>query len=465
MQKPTSSMPQLSRRGFLRVGPVGVSSYFLLPAATAWNVKAGTKVVPRGSAEYCIFLFLSGGASQIDTFDFKEGRWTPPDFDLRTVKGGLMKLPYGLFPRLAGKLDDLAIVRSVEAWEAGHARAQYYLQVAHPISPARRNEMPSVGAVIAHETQARRKATDFLPPFVAMNFGTGGGAGIIGAGCLNPGMNPLTLDTKQDLNFVLAEAEKQRFDRRWKLLSELEEAGDEAGFAKAQATAEYKSHYQGAHSMMVADGIGKVLKLHDEERKAYGSSPLGDACILARNLVAAEAGTRHVLISHDGWDFHTNIYDKSKPSNHYTLCRELDGALSQLLTDLALTKTADGSRLLDKTLIVCMGEFGRTVGDLTVNKGRDHNRFASTSLFAGGGVKGGRVIGATDDTGGKVAESGWSRKRSIYSEDVTATIYSAMGIDWTKKITDTPSGRAFEYIEPVSGTTFVDFAEIDPLYS
>lgn len=216
--------------------------------------------------------------------------------------------------------------------------------------------------------------------------------------------------------------------------------------------------------MMLADGIGKVLKLNEEERKAYGSSGLGDACILARNLVSAEAGTRHILIAHDGWDFHANIFDKSKPSNHYTVCRELDSALSQLLTDLALTKAADGSRLLDKTLIVCMGEFGRTVGDLTVNKGRDHNRFASTTLFAGGGVKGARIIGATDETGGKVADPGWSRKRSIYTEDVVATIYSALGIDWTKKITDTPSGRAFEYLEPVSGTTFVQFAEIDPLY-
>ena len=106
-------------------------------------------------------IFLSGGPSQIDTFDFKEGRWTPPDFDLRTVKGGPLKLPYGLFPRMSTKMDDVAIVRSVEAWEAGHARAQFYLQVAHPISPARRNEMPSVGAVIANETQSRRKAGDF----------------------------------------------------------------------------------------------------------------------------------------------------------------------------------------------------------------------------------------------------------------------------------------------------------------
>jgi hypothetical protein len=422
-------------------------------------------VTARGSAQCCIFLFLSGGPSQIDTFDFKEGHWTPPDFDVRTVnKGGLMKLPYGLFPHLAEKLDNLAIVRSVEAWEAGHARAQFYLQVAHPISPARRNEMPSVGAVIAYETMARRKSADYLPPFVSMNFGSGGGAGIIGAGCLNPAANPLTLDTRQDPNFVLSESERPRFDRRWSLLRKLEDASEPVHFPNVREVDEFQAHYAGAHTMMHANGIGKVLRLEDGDRKAYGNSSLGDACALARNLVAAQAGTRYVLISHEGWDLHANIYDKSKVLNQYTLCRELDGALSQLLTDLSRINAADGSPLLDKTLIVCMGEFGRTVGDLTVNKGRDHNRFASTTLFAGGGVKGGRIIGATDATGGKVADPGWSRRRSIYTEDVVATMYSSLGIDWTKKITNTPSGREFQYLEPVSGTSFVDFAEIDPLY-
>src|SRR6185437_7592858 len=96
---------------------------------------------------------------------------------------------------------------------------------------------------------------------------------------------------------------------------------------------------------------------------------------------SAEAGTRYVFISHAGWDFHASIYEKTKKSNHYTICHELDAAFAGLLTDLARMKTKRGEPLLDKTLIVCMGEFGRTVGDLTVNKGRDHHRFASTSIF------------------------------------------------------------------------------------
>jgi uncharacterized protein (DUF1501 family) len=135
-----------------------------------------------------------------------------------------------------------------------------------------------------------------------------------------------------------------------------------------------------------------------------------------------------------------------------------------MLSDLAQTKFADGKALLEKTFVVSVGEFGRNGGDLTINKGRDHNRYASIGLFAGAGVKGGRILGATDPNGEKVVETGWEEKRSIYTEDVLATIYSQMGIDWNKKITNTPSGRDFEYLEPASGTQFVGFREISSLF-
>src|SRR5262249_8676864 len=138
-------------------------------------------------------------------------------------------------------------------------------------------------------------SADFLPPFVSMNFGTGGGAGVIGAGCLDPKLNPLTLDTKADLNFVVSEADRPTFDRRWRLLSELEVDTPARGVARS--IEEYEAHYASAHSMMLVPRIGEILRMRAEERKAYGESSLGDACILARNLIAAEAGTRYVFIS------------------------------------------------------------------------------------------------------------------------------------------------------------------------
>ena len=150
--------------------------------------------------------------------------------------------------------------------------------------------------------------------------------------------------------------------------------------------------------------------------------------------------------------------------NHYSLSRDLDGGLSELFTDLDKTKTGDGRSLLDKTLIVVMGEFGRTTGALTPGRGRDHHRFAMSGLFAGGGVKGGRVLGATDADGAQVVKAPWSKKRSMYPEDVAATIYSALGIDWTKELKTTPSGRVFEYIESQSGTKFLDVGEISELF-
>ncbi len=453
-------IPTLTRRNFIRFGAATASCFYSLPLMQPLNVWASSRVDLRGTAEYCIFLFLNGGPSQIDTFDFKEGSWSPPDFDLRTMKGGNLKLPYGLFPRLAEKLDDLAIVRSVEAWESAHSRAQYYLQVAHPVSPARFNEMPSVGAVIAYEMEERRKTSDFLPSFVTMNYGKG-----IGSGCLDVKYNPLAIDTKKKLNFILDDSERNRFDRRWDLLRKLEWEGQSHQETSSRPIEEFKSHYVGANSMMLTPQIGNILELKEEEQKSYGESALGDACILARNLISAEAGTRYAFISHAPWDFHNDQNDKDKPSNHYTVCRELDTALASLLTDLGRIQTKKGERLLDKTLIVCMGEFGRTVGDLTVNKGRDHWRNASSALFAGGGVQGGQIIGATDATGGKIIDPGGTEASEIYTEDVIATMYSTLGIDWKKKITNTPSGRAFEYLESVSGTTFLDVDEIKPLFT
>ena len=455
-------IPTVSRRGFFRTGMAGVSAFYLEPMLRPVNVYATEKARLRGAAEYCIFIFLNGGASQLDTFDLKEGRWTPSDFKVTTVKPGIV-LPVGLFPNLAAQVDQLAFVRSVEAWESAHARAQYYLQVGHGFSPARRKEMPSIGAVIAYEMQAKRKDSDFLPPFVAMNFGNSQ-AGLVREGFLESKYGPLPLDMQQGNDFVVTPEEKNTFHRRWELLQRLN--GEANSAAKMPPIySEFGGYGRSAFDMMNSPKIAEALSLPAADRVRYGTSSLGDGCILARNLVAAKAGTRFVMISHNGWDLHAGMYDPKNKGNHYGLCRELDNAFSALITDLRKTQSPDGASLLDNAFIVCMGEFGRTGGDLSVNSGRDHNRFASTALFAGAGVKGGRILGATDPKGEKVVETGWAEKRSIYTEDVVATIYSQMGIDWTKKLTNTPSGRDFEYLEPMSGTEFMNFKEISPLFS
>jgi uncharacterized protein DUF1501 len=313
---------------------------------------------------------------------------------------------------------------------------------------------------VAYEFQGRRKSMDYLPPFVSMNYGTDQ----VKEGCLDSRFAPLNLDTKGDLPFVVSEAERGQFGRRTELLNQMNRLTISGSAARMDAVKEIDVFRRDALDMLQSPEIPKVMRVNQEDRSRYGNTTFGDACILARNILAADAGTHFIAINQPGWDFHTNIYDKSQRVNHYTLSHDLDSGLSELLGDLEKLRTRDGRSVLERTLVVCLGEFGRTVGDLTVGKGRDHHRFAMSGLFAGGGVAGGRIIGETDDQGAKVIQSGWSKKRSIYPEDVAATIYSALGIDWTKKITNTPSGRTFEYVEPQSGTDFLDVGEIRELF-
>jgi hypothetical protein len=383
----------------------------------------------------------------VDTFDVKEGRWQPQDWDIRTIKPGI-RMPYRLFPKLSERMDDLAIVRSLRAWENEHIRAQYYLQVAHSPSPSRMKEIPSLGSVIAYESARRDR--DFLPPFVAMNF-TSGAFKVIGEGCLESRTAPLPLEVSESgFDFVVAESELPRFRRRWDFLQKIE--GPEV---PGRYFDEFRAYYRGARAMMESPGIRTILTLRDEERKRYGGTPLGDSCLLARNLVEAKAGTRFVMISHKGWDLHVKIYDEASQAK---LARELDTALASLLQDLK------EKNLLARTFVCCMGEFGRTPGELTVNQGRDHFKDAFSGLFAGAGVHGGRAIGKTNDAGDAIVDPGWHNKRPIYIEDVAATIYSVLGVDWTKTIEHTPSGRVFEYIEHQSGTDFFDPGEISELF-
>ena len=452
--------PQLTRRDFFRVGGVGVAGYTLLPTLQPYNVEASSRVKPRNTAEFVIFLFLEGGPSQVDTFDIKEGPWTPPDFDVRTV-GPNLRMPYGLMPKLAEMKDEYAIVRSFEAWESAHARGQYYIQVGHVFSPARLKEMPSVGSIVAYELQSQREESDFLPPFVAMNYNTA----LVGSGMLPATYAPMAMFTKGELPFLMAEEEKPTFQRRRDFLDRLDAVLRTGEVSRGRLMEDYADFYQSSYEILDAPEVASIFSVTPEDHERYGNSVTGDACAIARNLVEADAGTRFIAVSQGGWDLHGGAYDKEAKNNQYTLCWDLDSALSSLITDLETRKDEEGRTLLDKTLIVAMGEFGRTPGELTLGKGRDHHRYAGVALFAGAGVAGGKIIGATDDLGSKVTEPGWQWKRSMYPEDVVCTIYSALGIDWSTKITETPSGRAFYYIENLSPLGAMMFDEVGELFA
>ena len=174
---------------------------------------------------------------------------------------------------------------------------------------------------------------------------------------------------------------------------------------------------------------------------------------MARNLAAANKGTRFIQTTLGGWDHHSDIYNRAAGQSLYSQCEELDSALAALLTDLA------AMNILDETLVVITSEFGRTVGPLNNQGGRDHY-LRNSIVFAGGGTRGGRVIGETNATGSGVVDYGWSAKRDVRPEDVTSTIYSALGIDYTKVRTDDPLGRGFEYVPEAKDGTYGPIEEL-----
>jgi uncharacterized protein (DUF1501 family) len=155
-------------------------------------------------------------------------------------------------------------------------------------------------------------------------------------------------------------------------------------------------------------------------------------------------GTRYIQLTLGGWDNHQNIY-AAPNGDIYGPARQLDLGLGNLIADLAAIPGSGGRSKLDETLIVVKGEFGRTVGRVTGALGRDHY-FIHSTLVAGGGIQGGRVLGETTPDGAFVQEPGWSEQRPVFAEDIAATIYSALGINYTTVRRDDPLGRGFEYI-------------------
>ena len=449
----------LTRREVMRIGSVAMTGYHFLPLVQP-RIRAGSRVTPRGSARFCIFVMLEGGPSHVDSWDLKEGPWTPEDFGVQTLPG-IGKWPMGLFPELAKRRDKYTLLRSMETWESQHGRGQYYMQTGHQHNPALAPELPSVGSVVAYEYASRRRDTDCLPPFVGFN--TFPQVGLVGSGFLPATYTPFHINTSSDIASLAPRKEElSSFQRRWDLLRKFDGRLRSDPTLEKKAYRDFHNHYEGAVAIMSDPRSAEIFSIREHERKRYGDNPVGDACVLARNLVVADAGTHFIFLTHEDWDHHGSIYNRD---NFYKRSYELDVALSQLLDDLEARHRDDGRSVLDETLVMCVGEFGRTPGELTNIAGRDHYQYAFTGLFAGGGIQAGQVLGATDSLGARITDYGWSADRSVYPEDLATTLYSALGIDWTKKIEETPSGRVYHYIEIFSPTQLLASRVVDELFA
>lgn len=441
-------MNAFSRRNFFRIAGTGVLGYYfadvldprlLLASSTSANATL------RNTAKNCIFIFLAGAPSQTDMWDLKEGAWTPSD--LAPTPYGELRWPQGLLPKMGEHVGKLAIARSCLSWAAVHELGQTWAQIARNPGGATGAIAPHIGAVVALESQAARTVNDVLPGFIALNAGS-----IPTCGYLPAKYAPFGVTTESTGLATLSHPDgASRFTRRWDLLHTLDANRTTGGLGKAAS--DMNDFYDQSKTLMDAPGINTLFTFDDADHTRYGASTFGDSLIVARNLVASGKGTRFVQATQGGWDHHSDIYDKAAAQSLYVQCAQLDAAVGSLLTDLSTMK------ILDQTLIVIVSEFGRTVGPLNGQGGRDHY-LRNSVVFAGGGTKGGRALGQTDAQGGTVIDYGWSEDRDIRPEDVTSTIYSALGIDYTKIRTDDPLGRGFEYIPEAANGAYGPIEEL-----
>ncbi|MFO0591304.1 MAG: DUF1501 domain-containing protein [Polyangiaceae bacterium] len=411
----------LSRRSFLGValGALGAAALRdTTPDAFAGepaNVPGGApgkapSTGPKAAADAVILLWMNGGPSHLDTFDPKPGN-SKVMGPMRAIPTAISGVQFGEhLPLLAKEAKRLAVIRGLSSKEGSHDRAQSLGHTGHTPNPTA--AYPSFGAWTSKVLGSRDPE---LPAYVSLN-GPGHDAGFFGAGhapfvVSTPGAPPDNTDPG---------VSDARFSHRREALSILED-----GFSartKAPFIADRRAVYDRAFSLMRSPKLSAFDLASEPEKivKAYGDTPFGKGCLTARRLI--EAGVRLVEVTLDGWDTHQDNFNRVK-----TQCAALDPAMSALLVDLADRK------LLDRTLVICMGDFGRTP-HITSDDGRDHHPAAYSAVLAGGGVRGGVVIGGTDADGDQVKDG----KTSV--PDLLATVAHQLGMDPNQSV-QAPNGR------------------------
>ncbi len=389
----------MNRRSFLQASASGLGALWLADVSGARAARADEAKRPA-RADACIVLWLNGGPSHVDTFDPKPGtRGGGPFRAIETRAPGVLFSEH--LPRLAEQAHRLAVLRGMSNVEGNHQRARFLAHTGYSPNPT--IDHPAFGAWVSAR---RADAGADLPAFVSIA-GPSAGGGFLGVQrgpFIVPDASAPPANVKPPRRVDVA-----RYDQRREALAFLEgRFAAETGDAKVAAR---RAVYAEAVALMRSPRLGTFDLSSEPEaaRKAYGEGDFGRGCLLARRLV--EAGVKYVEVQLDGWDTHKDNFNRTK-----TLCQELDPAVAALLADL------DARRLLDRTLVVVMGEFGRTPA-INENEGRDHHPRAYSVLLAGGGVRGGVAHGKTDATGDEVVEG----KTRV--PDLFATLAVQLGLD------------------------------------
>jgi hypothetical protein len=346
----------------------------------------------------CILLWMAGGPSQFESFDPKPGADTQgPTRAIDTAVPGIRIAEH--WTNTARVMNDLAIIRSMTSKEGNHGRATYLLHTSYP--PSGGIVHPGFGSTVAREIGA----ADFdLPNFVSI-------AGqSIGPSYLGVRYAPfIVTDPTRPPDNLTTPMTSQRLGRRLELLKEMEAPLARTG--AAPLVREHESLYRQTAQLVMSPRTRAFDLDHepDRVRETYGRSAFGQGCLMARRLI--EAGVAFVEVQSSGWDTHGNELPTLKK-----LIPPTDQALAALIADLR------SRGLLERTLVIWMGEFGR-MPRINLTAGREHYPQAFSVVMAGAGVKGGRVVGATDNRGVEVSE------RPVSVEDLFCTFCQGLGLN------------------------------------
>jgi hypothetical protein len=368
------------------------------------------RAAAKGKAKSVILLWMNGGPSHIDTWDPKQGKVAGPAKAIKTSVPGVMISEH--MPRMARLASKLAIVRGMTSKEGNHQRAQYLLRTGYSPNPT-----------VIHPTLAAWVAKRMGEPATGLPGSVSLGGPSVGAGFFGVQYGPFVVQTPGQLPQNVGYGpgvDDARFEARKNLLD-----GLDASFAAQTGDAKVDGRrllYGKAERLMHASALGAFDVSEETEavRASYGDTPFGKGCLTAARLVTS--GVKFVEVTLDGWDTHQDVFDRTK-----NLMGTLDPAMSGLLEDLKRRG------LDDSTLVVWMGDFGRTP-NINANGGRDHHPNAWTAVLAGAGVRGGVVHGETDANGEKVA------KDAVTVPNLLATIATALGLD-PADMAQSPAGR------------------------
>src|SRR3989339_30077 len=409
----------VNRREVIRNAAI-VGSALLVPSSvySAVSSVAAPEIKKRIRAKSVIQIFLWGGMSHNDTWDPKPESGYDYMNEIRAIPTNVPGIQLSQwFPMLAKQMDKFSLIRGMTHRNNGHETAAYLMQTGHP--PGGRLAYPSIGAIFA---LMKKEYKGMLPPYIVMTQAAGR---FSEEGFLGPKYKPFATGgdpnaSRFEVEGVVARAiTDDRQKSRRELLDKVNTLGN--ALAKDPLMESVEEEKKKAYSLILGRGK-EVFDLSMEGgviRDKYGRNTFGQECLAARRMV--EAGVPYVVINYPGgWDTHSGHF-----STMGRQCPQLDQGLATLLEDLK------NRGLLDSTLVWCTGEFGRTVKvswEPPWNGGRHHYGNVFSVLVAGGGFKGGQIVGSSDAKGEEVKE------RPVYPYDLLASIYELAGIDYNTKL-------------------------------